>query len=357
MSIVEPDRSQTRKFLSVICPCGRGLRASVDMAGHEISCWECHRMVRVPVPRSPELAYRVIHDGLQEIFEARWLFVLFLGAAALTGVLCVPTIGVPLATLVLILGALGYGELIRQCGVDYWDFDDWKQPTTLARRVGIAVLFGLGVAAPMLLSPGGLSNSPRFSTLGLLVAFVGSVTVPVAMFLAYARDNKGPLGWSRGTSVLMRYPVATFLALMLVPLGVVVAELVIIFASSWQGMFPFLVLDLFPGSEYFAEQYKIHKYGNYTKAELPDARFFHLYLRRLHHGFTLTGALPASLSKKTFVLASPWTLELTDSSYMTIRAIYTQVATMVLFVFLALQSRWLGAISTLDSKRSLDLNS
>jgi hypothetical protein len=122
-------------------------------------------------------------------------------------------------------------------------------------------------------------------------------------------------------------------------------------------MFPFLLLDLFPGAEYYAEQYKIHKYGNYTKAELPDSRFLHLYLRRLHQGYSLTGALPATLSKKTFVLASPWTLELADSGYLMIRAIYTQVATVVLFVFLALQSRWLGAISILDSKRSLEIDS
>src|SRR5690242_13123692 len=121
MSIVEPEKSSTRKFLSATCPCGRALRATVDMAGQEISCWECHRMVRVPVPRSPERAFRIIHDGLQEVFEARWLFLLFLGAAALTGVLCVPLVGVPLGALVLVLGALGYGELIRQCGIDFWD--------------------------------------------------------------------------------------------------------------------------------------------------------------------------------------------------------------------------------------------
>jgi hypothetical protein len=356
MSIVEPDKSGTRKFLSVDCPCGRALRASVDMAGREISCWECHRMVHVPVPRSAERAYRVIHDGLQDVFEARWPFVLFLGAAALTGVLCVPGIGVPLATLILFLGALGYGELIRQCGIDFWDFDDWKEPSQLLRRVGVAALFGLGVAAPMLLSRGGFGESPRFTTLGLLVGLAGTMILPVLMFLIYARDEKGPLGWRRGRDVLIRYPVATFLALLLVPLGVVASELVLIAITSWQGMFPFLVLDLFPGSDYFAEQYKIPRYGNYTKPELPDVRFFHLYLRRLHHGYTLTAALPASLSKKTFIVASPWTLDYSDSGYLTARAIYSQMSTMIIFVFMALQARWLGAISTLDSRQSLESN-
>jgi hypothetical protein len=120
-------------------------------------------------------------------------------------------------------------------------------------------------------------------------------------------------------------------------------------------MFPFLILDLWPGSEYFAEQYKIPKYGNYTKAIFPDMRFFHLYLRRLHQGYALTATIPASLSRKTFILASPWTLELTDPEYLRIRAIYSQVITMVLLFFFALQSRWLGAISTLESKRSLEM--
>jgi len=314
-------------------------------------------MVRVPVPHSAERAYRIIHDGLQEIFEARWLVGLFLGAAVLTGVLCVPGIGIPLATGILILGALGYGELIRQCGVDFWDFDDWKKPGPLLQRIGVATLFGLGLAAPMLLSPRGFTNPPRFSTIGVILGLIGALILPVAMLLTYARDNSGPLGWRRGSSVLVRYPVASFLPLLLIPLGMVFSELLLIVITSWQGMFPFLVLDLFPGGEYYANLYKIPMYGNYTKSELPDMRFIHLYLRRLHQGYMLTTALPATLSKKTLILASPWTLELTDRDYLTIRAMYTQVTTMVLFLFLALQARWLGAISTLESNRSLQIDS
>src|SRR5262249_5413249 len=124
--------------------------------------------------------------------------------------------------------------------------------------------------------------------------------------------------------------------------------------SSWQGMFPFLNLDLYPGSEYFAEQYKIRKYGNYTREILPDARFFHLYFRRLHQGFVLTTSVPASLPYKTFVLASPWTLDLDDQVYLRIRAMYTGVSLLIIGFFLAVQARWLGAISTLDSKRSIE---
>src|SRR4051794_2115255 len=263
MSIVEPDKPSTRKFLTVDCPCGRALRATPDMAGQEISCWECHRMVRVPVPKSPERAFRVIQEGLQEVFEARWLFILFVGAAAMTGVLCVPRIGVPLSTLVLFVGALGYGELIRQCGIDYWDFDDWKDPRQVVKRVVGAGSLALGVAAPMLLSRGGFGESPRFTTIGLILGILGLMTLPLLMFLIYARDNRGSIGWRRGVSVLARYPVATVLALSLVPLGVVVSETVLAIASGYQGMLPFMVLDLFPGSEYYAEQYKIPKYGNY----------------------------------------------------------------------------------------------
>src|SRR5947207_462234 len=104
MSIVEPDRSSTRKFLTVACPCGRTLRAPVDMAGQEISCWECHRMVRVPVPRSPERAYRMIIEGLQELTEARWLIPLLLFAATLTCVLCIPHNGILVAAALLVVG-------------------------------------------------------------------------------------------------------------------------------------------------------------------------------------------------------------------------------------------------------------
>jgi len=354
MSIVEPDRSSAKRFLSVVCPCGRGLRAPIEMAGHEISCWECHRMVLVPIPRSRERAYRVITDGIREIYDARWFFAVLLFAALLTGVLCLKGVGIPLGVLVLFIGLLGYGELIRQCGIDVWDFDDWKEPVNLVLRVGIALAFALSLAAPLLLSPGGLGAPPRFSTLGVILGLIGAFVLPLATFLVYARDEVGPLGWRRGSHVILSYPFATILALMLIPIGIVAAELTVIVMTSWQGMFPFLILDLYPGSEYFAEQYKIPKFGNYTKSVLPDGRFFNLYFRRLHQGFTYVAILPASLSRRTNVMASPWTLDLDDADYLKYRAIYTQVSTMVLVAFLTLQSRWLGAISTLESKRSLE---
>jgi hypothetical protein len=324
------------------------------MAGQEISCWECHRMVHVPVPHSAERAYWTIRGGLQDVFEPRWLCVLFLVAAAFVGVLCIPVIGVPLSTAVLFLGALSYGELIRQCGTEYWDFDDWKRPGRILARCGVALLFAFCVAAPMLLSPGGFGHVPRFSTLGVLGAFLAAMVLPLAMFLTYARDEQGPLRWRRGASVLVRYPLATILALLLVPLGVVLTEMVVALLSAWFGSFRYLLLELFPGSEHFAEQYGIAKYGNYTRPYWPDMRFFHLYLRRLHQGFCFTAALPASLSAKTFVIGSVWTLELTDGDYLRMRAIYSQLVAVCLFVLLAVQARWLGAMSTLDSKRSLE---
>lgn len=311
-------------------------------------------MVRVPVPRSPGRAYRVITESLGGLFEVQWIVALFLGAALLTGVLCVPGVGIPLGALVLVIGALGYGELIRQCGIDFWDFDDWKRPGNLVQRVGVAVIFGLVMAAPLLLGASELNRPYRFTTLGLILGLVASIVLPLAMFLIYARDESGPLGWRRGGKVLLRYPLATLCALMLIPIGLVAAELAVIFFSSWQGMLPFFVLDLYPDSEHYAGLYKIPKFGNYTKFEFPDARFFRLYFRRFHHGYMLIEAIPASLSKETNILASPWTLDLDDMGYLKLRAIYTQIATMVILFFLTLQSFWLGAISTLESKRSLE---
>jgi hypothetical protein len=255
---------------------------------------------------------------------------------------------------VLFLGALAYGELIRQCGTEYWDFDDWKRPGRLIARGGVSLLFALCIAAPMLLSPGGFGHVPRSSTLGVFLALLAAMLLPLAMFLTYARDEQGPLSWRRGASVLARYPLATVLALVLVPVGVIAIEAVVALVTSWFGNFRFLLLELFPGSEYFAEHYGISKYGNYTRPYWPDARFFHLYMRRLHQGFSLTTGLPASLSASTFIIGSVWTLELTDGEYLRMRAIYSQLVAFLLVVLLAVQARWLGAMSTLDSKRSLE---
>jgi hypothetical protein len=355
MSIVEPDRNLARKFLTVRCPCGRELRAPVAMGGQAISCWECHQMVHVPVPKSPERAYRAILDGLPEVFEIRWLLALCLGAAVLTGLLCVPGIGIPLSVIALFLGALGYGELIRQCGIDFWDFDDWKRPGAFLARVGVALLFALGVASPLLLSFRAAGHVPRFNTFGVFLALVGSAVFPVAMFLIYARNDQGPLGLRRGACLLLRYPLATFLALMILPIGVVVAEWVETLFMVWQADFRFLLLELFPGSEYYARHYKIEPFGNYTRPYLPDPRFYHLYFRRLHQGYAFISALPASLSSKTSVLTSPWTLELTDADYLWMRVKNSMLITLILLLLMALQARWLGAISTLESKQSAEV--
>ena len=163
MSIVEPDRSPTRKFLQVICPCGRALRAPVDMAGQEIVAGNAIRMVRVPVPRSTERAYRVITEGLHEVFEARWLGTLFVGAAALTAALCVPGIGIPLGTLVLDprRGRLRRADppvRDRRLGLRRLE----ATGAAILRASAIATLVGLSVAAPMLLSRGGFGQ-PRGS--------------------------------------------------------------------------------------------------------------------------------------------------------------------------------------------------
>jgi hypothetical protein len=356
MSIVDPERS-SRRFLTIVCPCGRNLRAPLEQAGQEISCWECHRSVRVPMPKcSPERAYQIITDGLPEVYELRWLFALFMYTAVVTGVLILPgAIGAILATVVLGLGALGYGELIRQCGVEYWDFDDWKRPVQLLKRIAVAALFGLFAMSPLLLAPGGFGHPPRFSTLGVILGLAATIVIPLLMFLVFARDDVGPLGWQRGARVLIRYPLATCLALTLIPLGVVAAELLFAGLASWIGMFRYLLLELYPDSEYYGGLYGIEKYFNYTRPMLPDSRFWHLYLRRLHQGYAFTASLPGCLSARTFVMASLWTLELTDTDYLRIRAIYSQITTMVLFFFVVLQARWLGAISTLESRRSLEV--
>jgi hypothetical protein len=205
-----------------------------------------------------------------------------------------------------------------------------------------------------LLSPGGLGQAPRFSTLGIVAAFALAVVLPLLMYLAYARDEEGPLGLRRAVRSLVRYPVATLLALTLLPLGVVAAEMLVSAVLIYLGQFRFMLLELFPDTTYFAGLYGIQEYGNYTRPYLPDSRFWHFYLRRLYQGYALTTAFPASLSAKTAIIMSPWTLELTDGEYLRMRLLPTEIITATLAFFAALQSRWLGAISRLESARELE---
>jgi len=249
----------------------------------------------------------------------------------------------PLSTLVLILGAPRYGELIRQCGIDVWDFDDWKQPAQLFPRVGIAVLVGLWRGVTDAAEPRRTRAAPEVQYARGDRGLRRHDGAAPGLFVIYARDEQGPLGWQRARSVLLRYPVATVLAVMLVPIGVVVAELVVILITSWQGMFPFLILDMFPGVGVFRRTIQDPQICNYTRAVLPDSRFF-TSTESPASGFQLTVRAPASLSLRPSS-GKPLDARIDRHGLSAIRAMYSQVSTMVLFLFMALQARWLGRSS------------
>src|SRR4051812_5689691 len=97
MSVMTQDRPTAYRYVPVKCPCGRDLRARLEQAGSEITCWSCHASVPVPVPVAPGgWVARLLRMTARQILEARTFTLLATGAVLVTLGLAVTSLGVPL---------------------------------------------------------------------------------------------------------------------------------------------------------------------------------------------------------------------------------------------------------------------
>ena len=183
-----------------------------------------------------------------------------------------------------------------------------------ARGRRIPVRPGRGRPAPA--QSRGLGHAPRFTTFGVLLALLGSWVLPLAMFLTYARNDRGPLGWRRGGSLLLRYPLATFLALVIVPLGVVVAEGGHDPVHGLVGRLPVPRPRALSGLRVLCRTVQDRVFRKLHPALPPGRRDSTTSISGGSIRVTTSSArIPASLSTKTSIMQSPWTLELSDGEY------------------------------------------
>jgi hypothetical protein len=352
MPVSDPGRSIARTYVTVACPCGRLLRAKAEMAGSEISCWECHRKVVVPCPRAgPEETARALRRGWDDTFRLESLGLVFLTGALVAAVLSVPGAGVWLGTGVLVAAAAGYGELVRRGGLIAGDRAEPRRdrPRRLASRALATVLFGTALAAPYLLSPNGVGHAARVVGLGWLPVFAGLIVFPSAVVVAFARDRSGPLGVRRVLTSGVRHPVAACAALAVLPLAAAVAEGLLFALANHFNMLCFLLLDLFPKPEAAGRVFGIPAHGDFSFGVAADERFLRMYAHRLGQGYTLLGAVPPSLSLRPDLLRTPYQYSMTETGYLLGRFALTQVAATVLLAALSLQARWLALIAALEA--------
>lgn len=347
ISIVKPDQSYSRQNLTVQCPCGRTLRAKVELAGAEIQCWDCHRKVLVPFPRSAVEAFRAFRKGWDDVFETATFALLVAAAVVVTGLLLVPRFGVLLGVAAFGVIALVYGMMMRRGdGPETAEEDETPSPQRWLACAAVALLSGLGLGAPFLLAREGMGHPAQLA--GFLVPCLTTaamVLFPLATLAAF--DRSGP----RILAAVLRWrPWSVLLALAIVPLSLVLVECALVFATFFLGLFGGLMIDLIPAPFGLRERFGIRPDWFFRLGEPSDVQFLNLYWNRLGHGYTLTGAIPPSLTLSGQFKIQYWANNLVQRTYVIARLGLTLFIMTCLLSALALQARCLGRIARLESR-------
>ena len=351
MSILIQDRSTSRHYVSIKCRCGRDLRAKPEQTGTEITCWDCHALVHVPIPVAPgNWVARLLRMTARQVLEARTVTLLAVGAIVVTMALCVPRQGVWGAAGALALVMTGYGELLRRGSQGDWTP---RPHVTLPGRAWRALMcLGAGAALALpLIFAFSRNQAPRATGGGLLAAGGLLLIVPLLMLSTYGL--RGPILERFRTiwAMLIRHPLAVLASLLILPLSLLVVECSLIALSQFHGSFGLLTLDLFPNPEGIRTLYGLPFFGNVIYYSVDDATMMEVYTGVLRQGYTLIGAIPASLAlpvshgfRTDYVFSMP-------EKYLALRMLFTVFIVTCMLSALAIQARWLGLLSTMDSRR------
>ena len=154
---------------------------------------------------------------------------------------------------------------------------------------------------------------PRFNTFGLLLALLGAGVLPLAMFLTYARERSGSLRLAPGGSLLLRYPLATFLGLADRAARRRGRRGVRDPVHGLAGGFRFLLLELFPGLRVLRRSSTRSRIRQLQPAVPARTRGSTTFISG--GSIRVTRSSPPSrvaLVQDHIIRASLWTLELTD---------------------------------------------
>ncbi len=354
MSAVNSGRSFRHQFTMFDCACGTPLRVKAELAGTEVRCWSCRQMTTVPFPRRRAHPIGLLKRGVGEVWQVRRLGALMVVAALVTGALMVRRVGVPLATVALIAGAYGYGELIRRGDSEAEDQEgdelDRASYGLVAARGVAAVVFGLGLVAPVLLSPGGWGGrATRLTPLSLALAATVCVVLPLAMLALCGRSGERSLGWRGARDAIVAHPVELLAAFALIPLAAIVTEFAT-FAVTWLFEWTaFLVIDLYKKPQILFDEMGLRYVDSYFFEGIGDSLLFRVYRHLLRQGYTLTWGIPTTLSQPRAPLRGEWDFALGFDTYLAFRALITlMIVALMLFAF-AVQACCLGWLAGVKS--------
>ena len=323
--------NQTRPgVIHVRCKCGRRLRTLSDNAGRQIQCWDCRRTVVVPQPFTSSQLYLSLGDQFWESVNPSQVFLAFFVSALFCAVVALPLVGKWAAIPLLAIGGAWYCRtMVREAmrGVGEWSEQNLRMWVFWLLVGGLGAI---GFLTPFLLRFNGYNRvSAQIQLVAepfLLgwVSLIGWLVLPILVAMlcvAVGVPGVSPIG---ALSAMARRPFLTFLAILAVPVGLVLAELVTLFMSWHFGWLDFFLIDLVP---------------------IPAD-----YETALRSGYPLFAdllfSLPRSLREQS--LRPPTVVSLSDPVlfYMIIRCIFGSVVLTVILTATQVQARWLALIAS-----------
>jgi hypothetical protein len=348
-------RSPWRDHINVPCACGKTLRAKSDQVGTEILCWNCKATVEVPVPKAPVgWVAQVLRRGARDVLEARTFTLLVLGSFLVTAALLIPGNGCWTAAVALTVVGLGYGELVRRGSSPDWSNRPRISLWAWLWRIGLCGFSAFTMVSPWMLAQGYYATgSPRITRVGVSLALLAASALPLLMLATFAKDVRGRGARQLVLSTIARHPIALLGALAIVPLSLIALEGILYATTRYQGIFAFLVLDLFPKPDTVHPFYGIPYFGWSHYTHFPESVYIGMYADRLRQGYSFVTALPASLAIQTKNGFDPFAVLMSDLKYLGVRVFFTFVVVMSVLAVMAIQARWLGLLSSMDSRRGI----
>ena len=306
----------------------------------------------VPIPRSPGWVARALHGGVSETIQARSFLAILVGSLLLTSIMALQGFGMAAAGILLMFASLAYGFVIRE-GSRH-DRSTWFAEGVMKRgwQLAVCLAIGLLLVSPWLLSRGGPGHPPRFTKTGLLLTIAAVIVIPMIMLGTFARDNSGRGGFRVVFSTLLRHPIATLMALAVVPTAFVALEAILIEVARYQEIYPFLVIDLFPRPDSVRYQFGMPYIGADDYRAFPLAFYEQIHLTRIRQGYSLILGVTGSLASQTDNGFNPWGIYMTPRGYHWVRFFYVGVFALGMLAALAVQARWLGLLATLRTRRT-----
>jgi hypothetical protein len=252
---------------------------------------------------------------------------------------------------------IGYGELLRRGSQGDWTARPHVGWWARAWRTLICLSVGAALVLPLIYASE-TQAIPHVTIRGLPIALGVTILMPLVMLGTYAPrgsvvERVGMVG-----SMVRRHPVAVLASLLLLPFSLIAIEGLTFTITRISREFDFMLFDLFPRR---AEIFEYATVPYFTGPDqkpsdfrmMADTQLLSFYGDSLRQGYGLIGVIPASLALPTaYGYNTVAGLLIQPYEYVIHRMAYTLFVVICILAVMAIQARWLGLLSTMDSRKT-----